>query len=258
MNKTPLDGLRVLNTRPREQAQALSQAIKAAGGIAIECPALAIQASDKAWLHSLPDLATMDIAIFISANAVHHYFNPFKQKQYSWPLSICVISVGRATARVLSKYGIKVDQLPPQASTSENLLMLPNLQEIQEKNILLVKGEEGRTLIAQTLRKRGAHLHILEVYKRTIPFHDPHTLCSLWQDDAVDIILFTSQQAMHNIFQLFGESAQPWLCKKPCLVISERLAKAASTLGMHTVIQTNPETILTTLQQFKQGLIHGQ
>jgi uroporphyrinogen-III synthase len=57
---------------------------------------------------------------------------------------------------------------------------------------------------------------------------------------------------------LFGEDAQTWLRHKPCLVISERLAKEASLLGIQTVMIAKPEAILNTLHQFNQGLIHGQ
>ncbi len=83
-------------------------------------------------------------------------------------------------------------------------------------------------------------------------------LYSLWHNKAVDIILFTSQQAMHNIFTLFGEDAHAWLCSVPCLVISERLKNEAALLGIQTIIVSTPETILTTLYEFNQGLIDGR
>ncbi len=218
---------------------------------------MAIESNEKTWFSSLPDLVTVDQAIFISGNAVKYCFKTLAEHKLTWPSSIEVIAVGQATAQNLMNHGIRVNSVPSHA-TSEDLLTLAAMQKIKGKIVLLVKGEGGRTLISETLQARGAHLISLAVYRRVMPAHEQQDLHSIWQDNAVDIILFTSQQAMNNIFTLLGKNAHTWLCNKPCLVISERLAKLASLLGIHTVIISRPETILTTLHQFNQGLIHGQ
>lgn len=252
-----LRGLRVLNTRPVDQAKSLSQAIEAAGGIAIACPALIISSKERTWLTSLPKLNQVDQAIFISANAVDCCFKAFNTEQLSWPSAIQLIAVGEATATALSRYGLKAHCIPAKAD-SESLVQLAELQEVHNKKILLFKGEEGRELIAETLLARGADLHCIEVYKRELPKVEPQQLRALWQNEAVDIILFTSHQAMSNLFYLFGEEAKDWLCRTPCLVISERLAKEAILLGIKKVIVSAPKTIITTLHLFNQGLTHGQ
>lgn len=252
-----LKGLRVLNTRPAEQAKRLSQAIEAAGGIAIECPALVISPKEKTWLSKLPNLNNVDQAIFISANAVDCCFKTLIIENLIWPASIQIIAVGEATAAALSRYSLEADLIPAIAD-SENLLQLGDLQDIHNKTILLFKGEEGRELIAETLQARGANIHLIEVYKRQMPKPNPQQIRFLWQNEVVDIILFTSHQAMNNIFCMFGEKARDWLCRTPCLVISERLAKEAALLGIKKVIVSTPKTLLTTLHQFNQGLIHGQ
>lgn len=252
-----LQGLHVLNTRPLEQGKALSRAIEEAGGIAIECPALAIESNDSSWLLSLSDLTKIDQAIFISANAVNCCFMALKQHNLVWPTTIKIIAVGQGTANALCKHEIRVD-LIPEIADSEHLLELEAMQQVNQQHIILFKGEGGRTLITETLKARGANLIVIELYKRVMPNLSRQYLLSLWHQDAVDIILFTSQQAMENIFVLFGENAYAWLCTKPCVVISERLAKSASLLGMQTILISSPETILNTLHQFNEGLIHGQ
>jgi len=253
MNKPNLKGLHVLNTRPVEQAKPLSQAIEAAGGIVISCPALTIKAKDRAWLRELPDLNTVAKAIFISANAVNYCFEALN---CPWPSTIQVIAIGDATAAALAHFGITADSVPA-ISDSENLLKQEALQEVKDQLILLFKGENGRTLITETLKARGANLQHFDVYKRILPKLDPQQLASLWQNEVVDIILITSQQAMNNLFTLFGEEAQTWLCSTPFLVVSERLAKEAALLGIQKIVVSDPKAILTTLHQFNQGLMHG-
>lgn len=252
-----LKGLCVLNTRPLMQAKALSQAIRAAGGIAIECPALRVSPKDKAWLAHLPHLDLVAQAIFISANAVNYCFEALGQAKRQWPARIQVIAVGEATAAALTHYGVQADLIPARAD-SENLLSLNELQKVRGKTILLFKGEGGRTLISETLIARGANLHCLAIYKRLLPKLNPQQLYSLWQNERVDIILFTSQQAMSNLFILFGKEAHAWLRRTPCLVISQRLAKEAALLGIEKIMITDPKTIVVTLHQFKQGLTHEQ
>lgn len=252
---TDLKGLRVLNTRPILQAQELNQAIKAAGGKAIECPALSIRPKDQSCLAALPNLDKINQAIFISVNAVHCCCKLFIQEQIHWPAKIEVIALGDATASALKSYGIAVSVFPAIAD-SEHLLDLKNLQAVQKNHILIVKGEEGRTLIAETLKARGAHVHILEVYQRELPNFDRQQLDSLWQNESVDIILITSLQALQNLFTLFDKKAHAWLRRTPCLVISERLANEATLLGIQTIFVCSPKTILIRLHQFNQGLIH--
>ncbi|OCH98181.1 hypothetical protein A8135_11460 [Legionella jamestowniensis] len=248
-----LQGLSVLNTRPLTQGKALSDAIIQAGGTAIECPALAIEAVQ----FSLPALHQANFAIFISANAVNYLLTELDKHNIQWPETLKVIAVGHATAAMLKQHDIRVDFIP-QESTSESLLKLDCLQDVHDAFILLFKGGEGRPDIANTLVSRGANLTTVDVYKRVIPEYNQQYLDSLWQENAVDIILFTSQQAMQNIFTMFGNEAHSWLCHTPCLVISERLAKAAASLGIQQIIISKPETVLQSLHQFNQGLVHGK
>lgn len=242
---TSLQGLRILNTRPQEQAKPLSQAIQAADGISIELPTLSIQPTDD-WLHLLPDLKTVYKAIFISANAVKHCLMQLKQSHIHWPPTIEVIAIGQGSAKLLKQLNIPVHTIPP-LPDSEHLLALPTLQQPQAQKILLFKGKGGRPLIEESLVQRGAHLITLSVYQRTLPKINTEFIKSIWRNNLVDIILLTSEQSMHHLFQLFPEDAHYWLRNKTCLVISERLAQSAFTRGIKHIIRSHPEGIMNTL-----------
>ena len=126
-----LNGLRVLNTRPQPQGQALNQAINEAGGQAISCPALTICAIPPTfWLPSLPPLSTIKQVIFTSVNAVNCFFDGLKKQSIDWPKSIIVIAIGPSTAKALTQYRIPVHSTPS-ISDSEHLLVLPPLQQIE-------------------------------------------------------------------------------------------------------------------------------
>ena len=69
-----LDGVVVLVTRPARQAGVLVGLIERHGGQALLFPALEIEAESdhEAIAATIGDIRDYDVAIFISANAVHH------------------------------------------------------------------------------------------------------------------------------------------------------------------------------------------
>ncbi len=256
MNES-MSGLRILNTRPKHQAQLLTQDINNVGGLVIECPALEIVPTHNGWLNLLPNLSSVQQAIFISANAVHFCFQQLHLNQINWPSHINVIAIGAASAAALRQYKITLNELP-EFPDSEHLLSLNSLQHLSNQIVLLFKGEGGRQLIDEMLSKRGATVVPLIVYKRMMPEIHQEFVQSIWRDDLVDIILFTSEQSMHNIFFMFGNDAHNWLINKPCIVISERLAQSAASLGIKNIVITHPEHIIKKLLDFSKGLINGE
>ena len=258
MNTVNLKGLRVLNTRPLQQGQELNQRIIIAGGLPVSCPALDIGPPARDWLHLLPNLNDVQQAIFVSANAVTYSIPVILENQLTWPEHIQITAVGKATALALKSLQLQVDNIP-EISDSEHLLMLNSLQAVHSKTILLFKGEGGRAVISNTLRKRGAKLIELNVYQRLLPDFNQEKLEQWWRDDCVDIILFTSEEAIQNIVGMFSKNAQQaWLKRTPCLVISERLAQFASRSGIQNIVICSPDTIIEALNQFNKGRIHGK
>ena len=243
-----IKGLRILNTRPTNQQDVLSDAIQSIGGISISFPALSIEPSTERWWTEIPSLTSVQQVIFVSANAVHYFFTRLYEQKEVLPKTIQTTAIGYATAKALSSWH-KVDHIPPMAN-SESLLGLKNLLSIEKQTILLVKGEGGRMIIEQTLLARGATVIPLNVYRRALPNPSQEEITSLWQDDLVDIILFTSQQTMQNLFTLFDKTAHAWLLHKPCIVISERLAEEALRFGMQSIIVSSYDTILVTLEHY--------
>jgi uroporphyrinogen-III synthase len=242
-----LKGLRVLNTRPLDQGVLLNQDITAAGGIPIALPALVIEPTSDDWVTKIASFSHAHHAIFISPNAVHHFFSKLQQHPFLWPTTITISAIGQSTAKALATWKIPVDHVPIIAD-SKHLLELDVFQNVHHQTILLVKGEGGRMEITETLMSRGAHLISIDVYRRALPKIHPQCLRSLWYDNSVDVILFTSQQSIHNLLTLLGTEGRAWLCKTPCVVISERLAHAARMLGIKTIFVSDYSTIPKTLE----------
>ncbi|MCX7118060.1 MAG: uroporphyrinogen-III synthase [Legionellales bacterium] len=242
-----LKGLRILNTRPSGQGHLLHLAITKAGGLSIDLPVLAIEPTSTGWIKHLPPLSQLHHAIFISTNAVTHFFAGIKQQGLVWPASIQITAIGKATAAALSHQNIHRYHMPSVAD-SEHLLQMPIFQDLDHQTLLLVKGVGGKMDLVPALQRRGGDVISTNVYRRGLPnIRDDH-LKSIWQDDLVDMILLTSQQAIHNLFALFEKDAHLWLRKKPCIVLSERIAETARACGMQHVMVSSYDTILSSLE----------
>lgn len=243
-----LQGLRILNTRPAGQNQTFSQMIREVGAIPIELPAIEIQ-----HIHTPAiDLAPINQMIFTSANAINGYF---ACQTAPIPPHITLTAIGQASALCLKSHHYDAHHIP-NIENSEHLLRLPHLQLVNNQCILLIKGIGGRTLIEHTLSTRHARVITLNTYQRVMPKVAQETIDFLWHQDAIDILLFTSQEAMYNLFTLFGEKAKPWLCSKLCIVISERLAMSARTFGIKSPIVFHQKDGFNTLAHHIKGRMH--
>ncbi len=222
-----LRGLRVLVTRPAAQAEAFCRLLRAAGARPVPFPVLAIEPLPPAVAPPLP--ARLDWVIFVSANAVRHGL-PWLRRQAAFPAAR-VAAIGRQTAARLDEASQPVHLVAPPPHTSEALLAQPALAEVTGRTVLIVRGEGGRTLLADTLAARGARVHHLIAYRRTRPAVAPDALARLLAEPGVDVAAVTSVEALHNLLAMAGKLARAELLARPLLVGSARMAEAARQLG---------------------------
>ena len=127
---------------------------------------------------ALKNLDKFQWVVFISANAVNFALKANNGK-IDRLKTVRFAAMGRATAQALEAAGLTVDVVPEQGYTSEALLAMPQMQQVKGQACLIVRGEGGREELANTLRSRGADVHYLEVYKRTIPSIDSSQVVQL-------------------------------------------------------------------------------
>ena len=232
-----LAGRRILLTRPAGQAQALRRRLQAQGAIADIFPAIRIvlQKPDAAVLQHLQ---TADLAIFISTNAVHGLAPQWPD--LSPPAAPRLAAIGQATAQALREEGLTVDLKAPPPYNSEALLALDELQTLQGRRVAIVRGQGGRELLAAELRRRGAAVHYLEVYRR----EPPATMLSL-QDlphGPPELVCVTSAEIAANLLHCIVPHERAALLRCPLLAGNGRIAEACRNLGYAIIsgTATNP------------------
>lgn len=248
-----LNGAHVLVTRPEHQAENLSRLIEQRGGIAVRFPTLEIISLDDAEpvKTTLDNLDSFHWVIFISANAVNFALKANGGK-IRFMKSVRFAAVGQSTALAMKMAGLPVDLAPEKAYNSEALLAMPQLQQIEGQDFLIVRGKGGREQLATTLRSRGAAVNYLEVYKRIIPRIDSSPVVELLAQHRLDVITVTSAEALQNLNVMLDEKNNKLLSLIPLVVVSDRIRCIAADMGFNRITVTDKpidtailETVIT-------------
>lgn len=224
-----LAGVGVLITRPAHQAENLSRFIADAGGTPIPWPGLEIvPLQDPAAGEALRRIAHYNLVVFVSANAVAHGLALLGKPL---PEGVHLAVVGEGTARALEERSGRAPTLKPKGSfDSEGLLALPELQDMRGRRVLIVRGEDGRALLGQTLRERGAEVEYAAVYRRAMPAAAPAQTLAALAEGRVHVVTSNSTEGLRNVVSMAGTLA-PKLLALPLIVGAPRQGEAAAALG---------------------------
>lgn len=201
MIDAPLQGMGVLITRPRAQADELVAAIESQGGDAIRLPVIEIVPRPEglvaAEAAALPD---PDIVIFVSPNAVEFGLRHARDSMTG--------ATGPATAAAIRASGRIVDISPRVGYDSESLLSEPALSDVAGRNVLIIRGNDGREHLAESLRERGATVNYLSVYDRNLPDNGPQRIAeveSAWRGGKIDAVTVMSVQSLENLIAILPD-----------------------------------------------------
>jgi uroporphyrinogen-III synthase len=221
----PLQGLRILVTRPADQAAALSEAIRRQGGDALLFASIAIEAVPATAIEPAHDWI-----VFLSANAVRHSASILLPNA-----GARIAAIGNATARALHAASWTVDLVPPPPHTSETLLSVPDFAIEPNARVLIVRGEAGRETLDQALLERGAQVDSLVVYRRVPAAHTAEERERLerdWQEHGIDVVTVTSADTLIQLHQQLSDVGQRLLRRATLLVASPRIIDCARALGL--------------------------
>ena len=239
-------GKRILITRAREQSGEFAALLKKMGAEVIELPTIEI-APPLRWKELdrvLLQLRSYDWLIFTSANGVHFFWERLKEKgKVGLPSSMKVCAIGPATAKQLGKKKISVDYLPKEF-IAESILDGFQKKFIKGKRILLARAQKARDILPKGLRKMGAKVDVVAVYRTVKPKGGSKRLRQLLADGKIDVITFTSSSTVNHFVDLLKkENIKKWLKGMVIACIGPVTAKTARDWGMKVQIQPKQYTI---------------
>jgi uroporphyrinogen-III synthase len=236
-----LAGRHMVVTRPAGQAAHLATALAGQGAIPVFYPVLEILDIEDAApvLDVAIRLDSYDLAVFVSPNAIEKALALILPRR-SWPVGLRVAALGKSSERELARNGIKDIISPRLRFDSEALLELPELTDVNDKRVIIFRGDGGRELLGDTLKARGATVEYVTCYRRARPQLDPAPLLKLWEEGRLDAVTLTSSEGLRNFHDMVGRLGQAWLKKTPAFVPHARIAEQAQILGLTKVIPTDP------------------
>lgn len=245
----PLAGVRVLVTRPEAQTAPLCAALEELGAVAVRLPVLKIEAiaDNQALQQVAENLAQIQKLIFISTNAVEYALPTLLAINSQILKAIPCFAVGKSTAQALQLYNLNV-KAAPAPFNSESLLTLPELQVLSNERVVIVRGEGGRELLAESLKARNAQVEYCDVYHRVLPQLEKIP-------EKVDIILITSSEGLKNLTILLGSCA--WLCHTPLVLISERITAPDWQAPLFAATRASDEGLIQALLEWQQVNSYG-
>lgn len=197
--------------------------------------------------NKLSRLNAGDLLFVVSKQAVNYADKALSNAGADWPKNIRYFAIGRTSAEALSLATGCGVSYPKDREISEHLLELTELQRIEGKNALILRGNGGRALLAEQLSLRGANVEFCECYQRKEIHYEPDRLIALWRQREVKTIVATSTEIIKKLYALMDVQKKPnngWLLNCRLIVVSERTALSARELGWNNIkIADNADNI---------------
>lgn len=267
----PLQGKRILVTRAREQAGALSDRLRKLGAIPVEFPAI----------HIIPpqDWAPLDDAlrrlcareskpyyawlVFTSANGVNTCFDRMGTLSYNARDmdNVRVAAIGPATAQALTRHGVKPDLVPDEYIAEGVAAALiedahRHGESLEGKRILIVRAAEARKVLVEELQRAGAIVEEVAAYRTrgaVIDNEQGHEVLRLLQAGQLDILTFTSSSTVRHFVQWLADWA-PGAAVSPIVLVTHNpqlkiacigpiTSQTARELGLDVQIEASEFTI---------------
>jgi uroporphyrinogen-III synthase len=219
--KLPLAGCRVLVSRAKKQAGALSSALRELGCEVLEIPFIEIRkpASYRPLDESIKNLASYDWLILTSVNGVEALFGRLSKCKLSAAAlaETNIAAIGPATRKAIEAHGVEV-RVTPKEYVAESVVRALS-RRVKGKRVLLVRAKVARDVIPRELRNAGASVDVIEAYETVAPESSKRRLLSALANGERQphAITFTSSSTVKNFVLLLGVRGARGALKKTIL-----------------------------------------
>ena len=202
----PLAGKRIVVTRTRKQAGALTSQLRALGADVIELPTIRIEPPTdlREFGELVQDAHTYDWILFTSPNGVDAFFEIFF-KLYDDAREIGgakIAAIGPATAQRVRDFHLHVD-LQPEEFVAEGVVREFKKQGgVENLRILIARAEKARDVLPRELSKLGAIVDEAFAYRTVPETRDITGARQRFLEEGADLITFTSSSTVENFLAL--------------------------------------------------------
>jgi uroporphyrinogen III methyltransferase/synthase len=244
----PLFGKKIVVTRAREQASALSDLLRARGAEPLEFPAIEIVRLDdtSALDEALSHLDRYQWIVLTSANTVLRLAESLHNLELDSRAfhATRIAVIGPATRDCLFTYlSLFPDYMPSEAVAEAILAEWPD-KDVTGQRILLPRALEAREILPEQLRERGAIVDVVPAYETRMDGAASDRLRTQLQNREIDVLTFTASSTVRNFAQALVEENLPMLVGKTTVAaIGPVTAQTLREFGLNVDIEAEEHTI---------------
>ncbi len=203
----PLFGRRVVVTRAREQASALSDALRAAGAEPVEVPTIRIvEPADggAALAAAVGRVTDYDWVVLTSVNGARRFCARLRDGRDL--AGVRLAAIGPGTADALAAHHLVADLVPTRFVAESLLEAFPLPAPVDRGRVLLARAAVARDVLPDGLRRLGWEVDVVEAYRteREEVTDDERASAA-----AADVITFTSSSTVERWVEATGSTETP-------------------------------------------------
>jgi uroporphyrinogen III methyltransferase / synthase len=205
LERRPLHGHRVIVTRARAQASGLARSLAGLGAEVVELPAIRIEPriDDDEVRRAVDDIYSYALVCLTSSNGVGLLFEAMAAagRDARALANATVAAIGPGTAAALRERGVIADVVPEQ-SVAEALAETLKAVEVEGRPALVARAAEGRDVLPDALRERGAEVDVVALYETVAEAPDD---AAIEAARGADYVTFTSSSTVRNFVTAAGD-----------------------------------------------------
>jgi uroporphyrinogen III methyltransferase/synthase len=251
--KKPLFGIRVMVTRPADQAEELYMQLRELGAEVVPRPTIKTEEvfDPAAWSEVRDLTAEQCWLVFTSENGVRYFISQWQQEigDIRRLSRFQIAAVGAGTARSLSSYNLSPDFLPDEATTEALAKQLAMVPGFAGAAVVRVRGNLADDTVERILADAGASILPLPVYRTFFPWWPEEMKKSLLERPP-EVILFTSGSSAEGLADILTADELKDLTKGVRVVsIGPSTSKIIRSYGMNVDIESGIHTIPAILDE---------
>ena len=205
LERRPLHGKRVVVTRARAQASALTATLRGLGAEVVELPAIRIEAriDTPEVTEAVVGLHSYALVCLTSPNGVRLLFEAMAAagRDARALANATVAAIGPGTAAALADHGVLAD-IVPERYVAESLVEALAAVDVDGRPVLVARAAEARDVLPDVLRERRAKVDVVALYETVREHAAPETIEAA---AAADYVTFTSSSTVTNLIAAVGD-----------------------------------------------------
>jgi uroporphyrinogen III methyltransferase/synthase len=247
VGRLPLHGRTIVVTRPRDQAGPFVDELRECGARVLLAPAIELRPprSLAPLDRAIRRLTSYDFIVFTSVNGVARFFSRLLETRRDIRdlKGIDLLAIGPATASALEARGLRVEAVP-EDYRAEGLVEMMTRRRLRGARVLLPRAAVARDLLVTGLRRRGAVVDVVPVYRTVASRDGSADVRDALRRGRLDLITFTSSSTVSSFARQFrGKEETRRIRSVPVAAIGPITAATARRERFRVVVMPRRSTV---------------